>query len=81
MRGETYPRLAAALELDNIGGVQAGGAGARVDLGAQARHAKVRQGDPFFQADDGEMIESLQKVLSAKGHRILAAQYDNRIRG
>jgi hypothetical protein len=65
VRGETHPLLAVALERFDVGGVQAGGAGAGVDLGAQPGHAQVRQGDPLAQADHSQMVKCLHEAHPA----------------
>ncbi|MOA69360.1 hypothetical protein D3C78_1975050 [compost metagenome] len=59
MRVEAYPGLAIALKGLDLGSVQAGGAGAGVDLGAQPGHAQVGQGDPLTQADHSQMVKCL----------------------
>ena len=60
VRGEPDPLLAILFEGDDVAGVQGGGAGAGIDLRAQADHAELRQVDPFAQADHREMVERLQ---------------------
>ncbi|MNN55672.1 hypothetical protein D3C81_1705610 [compost metagenome] len=60
MRIEAHPGLAVALERLDLGGMQARGAGAGVDLGAQAGHAEVGQGYPLAQANHSQMVKCLQ---------------------
>lgn len=60
VRGEANPALPIAFEFADVGGVQRRGAGPGIDLGAQAHHAEIRQGDPFTQTDHGMGVEFLQ---------------------
>ena len=62
VRGKTDPRLAVTLERLHLGGVQAGGAGPGVDLGAQPGQPEVGQGHPLAQADHSQMVKCLHEA-------------------
>ena len=54
------PLLAVALKRLDIGSVQAGGAGAGVDLRAQAGHSQIGKCYPLTQTHNGQMVKCLQ---------------------
>ncbi|MNP52095.1 hypothetical protein D3C76_1464640 [compost metagenome] len=72
--GETHPGMTIAMEGHDLAGMQAGCAGAGIDLRAQAHHAQFGECDPLAQADHGEVVEGLQGSYSGRFGGILAGR-------
>ncbi len=84
VRSEAHPLFPVALERLDVGGMQAGGAGAGVDFCPKASDSQIRERHPLAQTDNGQMVKCLQKCSTGKNRsdRVRPnSRYSRRIMG